>query len=124
MAKRGVAALWRMTTGEHRANVDGLNMFFGAVLGIVLSGTDALPAGAFALLLAISATAVLAILYVGASPNRLAYAAVATVYVALLPMVIGRFVGTGAVPPHLQPTLAVWLLFVLVVEFAPREKAT
>lgn len=32
----------RLTTGEYQANLSGLNMFFGAVLGIALTGTEIL----------------------------------------------------------------------------------
>jgi uncharacterized cupin superfamily protein len=39
-----IPALWRMTPGEYRANVDGLNLFFGAVLGVVMATTDRLGA--------------------------------------------------------------------------------
>lgn len=120
MARRGWTAIGRMTAGEYRANRDGLNTLFGAVLGIVLSGTDTLGGFDFAVLLLVSATAVILILYVSSSPHRLAYAALAGVSIAALPWALVRLIGT--VPPHLQPTLAVWLLITLVVEVMPRER--
>lgn len=119
--KRLFSAVVRMSDREYRANHDGLNMFFGAVLGVVLSGTEGLSSMQFAILLVLSASIVVTILYVSASARRLSYAVLGVVAVASLPYVIARMIGPDTVPPHLQPTLAVWLAFVILVEFAPRE---
>jgi hypothetical protein len=124
MAKRGWAALWRMTPGEYGANLAGLNTLFGAVLGIVLSGTDTLSSWDFGLLLFVSAAMVITILYVSSSPHRLAYAALAAGSIAALPWVVWRLIGKDALPPHLQPTLAVWLAFTVLVEVMPRERSS
>lgn len=120
--KRLFSAIVRMSDREYRANLDGLNMFFGAVLGVVLSGTEGLSSTQFATLLVLSASTVVTILYVSASARRLSYAALGVLAVAGLPIVTSRMIGPNTIPAHLQPTLAVWLAFVILVEFAPREQ--
>jgi len=122
MANR-VGALFRMTPGEYRANLDGLNLFFGAVLGVVMASTDQLAARDFTVMLIITAGLVVALLYVSSGRYRLIYAAVAALLLLLLPRFLGRALNdpTG-IPEHLQPTLLVWLGFIVIVEFAPRER--
>lgn len=122
MAKRNLLAMARMTDREYRANHDGLNMFFGAVLGIVLSGTDGLNSVQFGILLVLSASTVVTILYVSASAKRISYAVLAAVGILALPFMTDQLIGRGTLPAHLQPTLAVWLGFIVLVEFAPRER--
>ena len=111
----------RITEREYRANLDGMNIFFGAVLGIVLGGTETMAPLKFAGLLAMSAGAVISVLYISSSRNRLAYAAVTALIVAMLPRMLESVIGPGLVPDHLQPTLAVWATMVVGVEFLPRE---
>jgi hypothetical protein len=112
-----------MTEGEYRANLNGLNIFFGAVLGVVMAGTETLGPRDFALTLFITATLVVTILYVSASPRRILYALLAALYIAGFPWALDRIIDGAPIPRNLQPTLAVWLGFVLLVEFMPREKA-
>lgn len=110
-----------MTEAEYRANVDGMNILFGAVLGFVLADARGLPALDFAVLLLVSASTVVSILYLSSSPYKLFYAATTIAAVALLPWVIGEL--TDAPPiPQLRPTLAVWTGMVLLVELLPRRK--
>jgi hypothetical protein len=112
----------RMTQSEYRANLNGLNIFFGAVLGVVMAGTESLAPFDFGLVLFIVATLVICILYVSASPYRLAYAAAAAALIAGLPWLLELFVDPGQRVPHaIQPTLAVWLGVTLLIEFLPRE---
>lgn len=116
-------SLGRMTEGEYRANLNGLGIFFGAVLGFVMAGTETLGPRDFALTLFLSATAVICILYVSSSPQRLFYAAITALYIAILPTVLHDLLGKGAaIPRNLQPTLAVWLVITLFVEFMPRDR--
>jgi len=113
----------RMTRSEYRANLNGLGIFFGAVLGFVMAGTDTLPPRDFALTLFFSATVVITILYVSSSPRRILYAILSAVLIAALPRLLGELLSPGAqIPRNLQPTLAVWLGITLLVEFLPREK--
>ena len=114
----------RMTLGEYRANLNGLGIFFGAVLGFVMAGTETLGPLDFAVTLFVTASVVITILYVSSSPHRLTYAILAALFIAALPHMLGHLLSAGAkIPDHLQPTLAVWLAITLLVEFLPRERA-
>lgn len=112
----------RMTPGEYRANIEGLNLFFGAVLGVVLARTDTLGAVDFAITLAMTAGLVITLLYVSSSPYRRTYAVLGLAMVLVVPEILMTLLSdpTG-VPRHLQPTLLVWLGFIILVEFAPRK---
>lgn len=115
-------SMGRMTHGEYRANLNGLNIFFGAVLGVVMAGTETLGQREFAITLFISATLVITILYVTSSPHRVAYALLSAFFIAVFPLVLNSLTKGAPVPPNLQPTLAVWLGITLMVEFLPRER--
>ena len=121
MKRPRLFGMMRMSEREYRANLDGMNIFFGAVLGIVLGGTEAMAPLKFAGLLAMSAGMVVSILYISSSRHRLAYAAVAVILIALLPRLLSDMFEPGEVSAHLQPTLAVWVAMVIGVEFVPRE---
>ena len=112
----------RMTYGEYRANIDGINMVFGAALGFVLARSENMAAVGFVWALALSAGCVIAILYLSFSPYKLFYGVLTAFVIAMLP---GSLEGLGVNPlPKLQPLLAVWAVMVLVLEVLPRDKAT
>jgi hypothetical protein len=119
---RKLLGFGRMTNGEYRANIEGMNIFFGAVLGIVLGGTDAIPAFDFAFLLLTAAATVISILYISSSENRYTYIALTAFIIAFLPRIIESIIAPARAPDHLQPTLAVWALMVTIVELLPRER--
>jgi Flp pilus assembly protein TadB len=110
-----------MTQPEYRANLEGLNIVFGAVLGFVLAGAEALDSWGFARLLLLSVGAVVAILYISASKHRVIYAGLSVVFAIALPLMAQRM--DLVVPDKLMPTLLVWSLFAIVLEFAPRGAA-
>ena len=113
----------RMSHGEYRANITGLNIFFGAVLGFVLAGTETLEPLPFALLLAMTAGVVISILYITASDKRLSYAIMTLVLIALMSQWADPLLPKDAdLPSKLQPTLAIWALMTIFVEFMPRER--
>jgi hypothetical protein len=112
-----------MTYGEYRANIAGLNIFFGAVLGFVMAATEKLEAWNFGLVLLLTSAVVVSILYISSSPHRLIYAALTIGFIVTLPEVVeGILHDANALPPKLQPTLAVWTLMTIAIEFLPREK--
>ena len=111
-----------MTAGEYEANIRGMNILFGAVLGFVLAGTTGLPPLDFALVLLLSATTVVLILYLSQSPYKLFYLALAAFMIAGLPHFIELVLELPPIP-QLQPTLAIWALMVIGVEIMPRERA-
>lgn len=115
--------LGRMSAGEYQANQAGLNTFFGAVLGFVLTGTEKLTNVQFGIMLASLAGVVITILYISFSRQRLVYAGLALVYAAVFPHLMDAVLGLkGSVPERIQPTLVVWVLLAVVVEFWAREK--
>lgn len=113
-----------MSDREYRANIEGLNIFFGAVLGFVLAGAEALDATRFAIVLLIVGTIVVTILYITASERRIGYALLAGGAIAALPMVAHRLLDGAALPAKVQPTLAVWAALIVLIEFVPRERPT
>lgn len=113
----------RLTHAEYRANLNGLGIFFGAVLGFVMAGTETLGTRDFAFTLFFTATLVISILYVNSSANRIAYALLTAGLIAVMPLVLDAALPPGAqIPPRLQPTLAVWLAIAVIVELLPRHE--
>ncbi len=118
---------WRMpptlaiTQREYEANVRGMNIVFGAVLGFVLAGASGLPEMDFAIVLLLSASTVVTILYLSMSDYKLFYGVTAVAAIAALPYALTE---VFKVPPiqQLQPTLAVWALMVSIVELLPHEQ--
>lgn len=112
----------RMTHEEYRANINGLNIFFGAVLGFVISGTEAYAGWRFAYFLLLAAGMVISILYITASKHTLLYATYTGVAIAALPLLVREAMDGAVLPPRFQPTLAVWAAMTLFVELLPRDK--
>lgn len=111
----------RMTQGEYRANVNGINMVFGAVLGVILAGTSNMPMWDYITVLVFSVGTVVSILYLASSPYRLFYAVLTFIVILALPEVLRETFAAHPMP-KLQPTLAVWALSVLAIELLPRER--
>ncbi|MCI2261147.1 hypothetical protein [Xanthomonas indica] len=119
----GKVGLGRMTKDEYQANLNGLNMFFSAVLGLVLTGTERLSAWQFGVALAVLASLVISILFISSSRHRVAYAIYTLVMALLLPKVIDVMLkGHDLLPDKVQPTLIVWTMMTIMVEFWGREK--
>lgn len=119
-APRSFVDRLRMTDREYRANIDGLNLFFGAVLGVVMATTEGLDARNFAAVLFVTASLVVSLLYISASRRRIGYAVLTAVSILLLPQILGELARGAAAPRQLQVTMAVWLTFIVAVEFWPR----
>jgi len=121
LAKTG---LGRMSAGEYQANLNGLNMFFGAVLGFVLAGTEKLSNLQFGFVLFFLAGIVITILFISSSRSRIAYSALALAYAATFPEIIDFLLkGQDLVPGKIRPTLLVWTLMTIMVEFWARDKS-
>ncbi len=110
----------RMTAREYLANVEGINIVFGAVLGFVLVGSETLPVFDFGALLIMSASIVVLILYLGSSEYKLFYALATGAAIIALPYVAEDLFSLTKVP-KLQPTLAIWALMILGVEMLPHD---
>lgn len=116
-----------MKEAEYHAALNGLNIVFGAILGVNVAGIETLDSLAYMTLLALVAAVVTAILYIPASPHRLWYAAaLVTIMGGMLLVRGGDDLSFGSIPlpDKLVPTLIVWTAMVAFVEFAPRERAT
>jgi hypothetical protein len=108
-----------ISEAEYRANMQGINIVFGAVLGFVLARIEGLPPVDFAFVLIACATAVILILYLASTEYLLFYGVNVVAAIMLLPLIIAW---AGIPPiPDLQPTLAAWTVMVLVVELSPRR---
>ena len=113
----------RMTDAEYRANLNGLNIFFGAILGFVLAGTETLAPLPFSALLTMTAGVVISILYISSSERRIAYAVMTMILIAAMHRWMLPLLPQGSqLPQNLQPTLAVWALMTIFVEFLPRQR--
>ncbi|WP_299191630.1 hypothetical protein [uncultured Erythrobacter sp.] len=111
-----------MTQREYRANIEGINIVFGAVLGFVLVGAEGLPVFDFVLMLVMSASIVVLILYLGSSEYKLFYAVLTAATIIALPFIAEDLFSLTRVP-KLQPTLAIWALMVAGVELIPRTQS-
>jgi len=120
---QNIGRVGRMSHGEYNANLNGLGIFFGAVLGFVMASTENLTNKDYVLVLFTTAAIVITILYISSSKHRILYSILAFAFIAVLPYILGIMVSPGAqLPPKLQPTLAVWLAMTLIVEFNPRDR--
>lgn len=118
--RRIITRPW-MNEREYRANILGLQIVFGAVLGFVLAGAENFDRFDFAGLLLVTIGAVVTILYISASPRRFTYSVLALGYGLALPWIVLRITDVQA-PDKLAPTLLIWTLFQIGVEFSPRAR--
>jgi hypothetical protein len=113
-----------MSEREYRANSEGLNIVFGATLGFVLAGAEKLNTLHFITVLVLTVSIVVSILYISASARRFAYGFYALLGIFAMPFIVEPlFSGAVELPGKLQPTLMVWAIVALVIEFTPREKS-
>ena len=120
--KLGLTKLLVPTDSEIGANHAGMNTFFGAVLGFVMAGTERLDSIEFAYVLFMVAGTVISILYVSASRQKIVYSILTIALILMLPRVIDPVLEPGEfLPDKLQPTLLVWTLLSILVEFMPRR---
>jgi hypothetical protein len=111
-----MANLWgwsRVTEDEYRANLTGMNTFFGAVLGFVLADIPTEKLFDFAHMLVLTAAIVISILYISASPKRWFYAAMTLLLIWGMPRLLEQ---EGEEIGRLQVTLAVWTILSTLVE--------
>ena len=117
--RRQVTFVW-MDEREYQANIHGLQIVFGAVLGFVLAGAERFDSYSFAVLLIMTIGVVVSILYISASKQRLAYTALALGGGLAVPAVILEITKLQA-PEKLAPTLFIWGVIMAAIEFAPRK---
>ena len=116
--------LFRNTAGGKAGAIDGLNLFFGALLGANLGTLDALRLVDYVQLATLLAGTVMTVRMISTSERRPLMLAVLAVYAALLVALV--------LLPDFKPakldvddlhrlvaTLAVWVTFVLLIELSP-----
>ena len=117
-------SLFVSTPGGKAGAIDGLNLFFGALLGANLGTLDRLPLFEYVKLILLLAATVMTLRMVSTSERRVYMLVVLGAYALLL--------AGMAMVPELQPkglalddlyrlvaTLAVWIVFVLGTELSP-----
>lgn len=124
MAWRKWVGLEEQTAAEKRAAVNGISLFFGALIGANLGTTEQMGLRDYALVIAVIC---LIVLYVHLTPvarkrgSALArlFALLAGLYVLLIHDA-GAAAFEGARPsPHIFITMCFWLTSILVVEIRP-----
>jgi hypothetical protein len=113
----------RITEREYQANINGMNIVFGAVLGFVLAGAEGLPPADFIFVLITSAVAVIMILYLGSTDYVLFYGAFTAALIFAVPFILADQFKINPIP-YLQPTLIAWAIMVAGLELTPRQKTT
>lgn len=115
---------FRNTAGGKIGSIDGLNLFFGALLGANLGTMQSLPLYQYVKLIVVLAGAVMVLRMISTAEDRRHVLAVLALYV----FVVGGMLFIPAFAPKGLPeadlhkliaTLAVWLACVLLVEFSP-----
>lgn len=124
--------MWRRMVGieaqsraEKRAAINGMNLFFGALIGANLGSLERLALRDYLLLIAIVAMIVLYIQLAPVSRKRWSYLAtlalmVAGLFVLLLtPVGLEAFAERPRPSPHLFVTICLWLSTVAAIEIRP-----
>lgn len=119
--------LFRNTEGGKAGTIDGLNLFFGALLGANLGTVDRMPLLSYLELIVLLAGAVIALRMLSTSPRRGMMLITLAVYglllagIALLPEFHPDGLAVGDLH-RLVVTLAVWILCVPATELSPMEE--
>jgi hypothetical protein len=130
-----LAAMWRTLLGidpqtrtEKRASVNGLNLFFGALIGANLGSLEQLALRDYTVLISIICIIVLYIQLAPVARQRWLYLSlllmtVGALYLLLLtPHGLQFFADRPRPAPHLFVTICIWLLSVGYVELRPLAK--
>jgi hypothetical protein len=118
---------WKQTKGARIGSVDGFNLFFGALLGANLGTLERLPIWDYFKLIAALAITVAMLRMVSTSERRITALVGLAIYSVLIALILGS---DDLRPQGLDPgdaqrlgvTLAVWILGVLIFEFAPTHE--
>ena len=122
---RTVLGIDPLTRAEKRASINGINLFFGALIGANLGSLEHLAIGDYTLLISIVALIVLYIQLAPVARNRWLHIAllmitVAALYAVLLtPVGLAIFKDRPRPAPHLFVTIALWLGSAALIELRP-----
>ena len=117
-------SIWIQTRREKTGTIDGINLFFGALLGANLGTIGALPLLEYAKLIMLLAGLVMTIRLVSVSERRLYALGTLALYIALMSGVLFlpglKPDGLATEDLHrLVATRAIWVVVTMAVEFYP-----
>jgi len=123
----GLRDMFRNTPGGKEGAVDGLNLFFGALLGANLGTMQALGLYEYVQLIFLLAGTVMVLRMISTSERRGFMLGVLAVYVLLI---VGMLMLPKLQPKGMSPgdlhrlvaTLGVWVVFVLATELSPMRE--
>lgn len=124
----GKARLLTQTSREKLGYLDGINLFFGALLGANLGTLGTMPLGDYIMLIAVLAGLVMAIRAVSLSDRRLYSIGMLAFCLAIMAL----FLFVPALQPEglsgsdldrLTATLLIWVATAVLVEFYPTRDA-
>lgn len=115
-----------MTYSEYKANISGINIFFGAIIGVVMAELSLQSPITYSLLLIQVASFIVLVLYISASKHRLYYFFFSVSILLVTWIKVSNrdeFYGIDVVwlENRLLPTLSVWLFMIASIEFFPRD---
>jgi hypothetical protein len=115
---------FRNTAGGKVGSIDGLNLFFGALLGANLGTMQSLALYQYVKLIIVLAGSVMVLRMISTAEDRRRVFAVLALYVLIVAgmLFIPAFAPEGLPDADLHKlvaTLAVWLACVLLIEFSP-----
>jgi hypothetical protein len=118
---------WAQTRREKLGQVDGINLFFGALLGANLGTVGTMPLFDYVQIILLLSGMVMTIRMVASTDRRYRAAATVTLYVALVVaiLLIPDLQPSGLSPADLQrlvATLAIWFAATMLVEFWPTRE--
>ena len=116
------------TRAEKRASINGLNLFFGALIGANLGSLEDLALRDYTVIVTMVCITVLYIQLAPVARQRWLYVAILATYVVVLyllligPAGLQLFKDRPRPHPHLFVTICLWLLSVAYVELRPMAK--
>lgn len=121
-------SLWAQTKREKLGTIDGINLFFGALLGANLGTLDAMPLSEYVKLVALLGGLVMTIRLVSVSERRLYALGTLGFYLVLAGLVLfmPAWQPKGLSPSDLErlvATLGIWMTFTMLTEFYPTRQA-
>lgn len=124
---KSISAYKWMSDKEYKANLSGMNIFFGAIIGVVMASYESSSPLLYIAVLMFSASLVIIMLYISASKRRIVYSTMAMLlvgylwFLALSDSYFFDFDPTWLKSKYL-PTMSAWLAMILFIEFTPRER--
>ena len=120
----GRNSIWTFTRGEKTGTIDGISLFFGALLGANLGTLGTMPLYDYVTLILLLAGMVIAIRMVSTSERRFYALAILAMYVLMvagilyLPALRPEGLSDGDLN-RLAATLGIWVAATMVFEFYP-----